>query len=109
ILLMRKWFTSRVGVRRGIYYIVETFIFKEPGYILSNLTPGHKPKELPTSWKNPFTGEERIGGMDELLLLAEDIGAGFIDTINEYWNNQISLGEFFAVIGNQSYETGLEL
>lgn len=109
MLRMRKLFISRIGIRRGIFYIAERLIFKEPGYILSNLSPGHKLKTLPSSWKNPFTGQKCAGGMKELLIEAQAVGTEFINKVNDYWNNNISLEEFRAIIGNKSYETGLEL
>lgn len=109
ILLIRKLFTSYIGFRRGIYYVAERLIFREPGYILCNLTPGHKPKRLPVKWVNPFTNEEITGGMTELLAAAEDIGGGFIDMANDYWQNKITIEEFSSAIGSESYETGLEI
>lgn len=109
ILFLRRCFTSRLGLRRWLFGLAERYLFKEEGYILSNLTPGRMPIKLPSGWVDPFSGEEHTGTMQDILIRAVDVGAEFLNQVQSYWNAEIPLEEFAQIIGNKSYETGLSL
>jgi len=63
---LRRLFTSRHGVRRAFYWVLELF-FGGRGFITGHVSPAHLKLNLPEDWTDPATGQERHGGAFALL------------------------------------------
>lgn len=105
---LHKQFASKYGFKKAIGFLVETLILHKPGLALSHMTPAKLSKHLPVSWHNPFTGDNIDGTAFDLLLPAEQVSMAFIKSAFAYWNGQLSTVQLNRLIGDHSYETGLE-
>lgn len=109
IRLVRAALRSRFGLMKRVYRMVEDKVLKNEGYILSHLTPSEPLKKLPPSWKNDFTGELTVGGIEECLKKAIAQGAEFIKAADDYWKKHITINDFLDIIKSRSYETDLDV
>lgn len=105
---LHKLFISRYGFKKAIGFLAETFVLRKPGYALSHMTPAKLSKHLPDKWQNPYTNETIDGGAFDLLLPAEQVSMAFIKCAFAFWNKQLSIVQLNRLIGDHSYETGLE-
>ena len=58
-------------------------------------------------WVNPFTGETVHAGPDALCREAETSAAALCEIALRYWDGRADASVVSAVIGSDSYETGL--
>lgn len=104
--LARWFFRSRFGVKKLAARGIDAAL-KKPHYALSHTQPRKLSPGLPQEWTDPFTGEEKTGGVDALLAAAEERGAGCLTALRRYWDGGLPLDDLARLLGSASYETGL--
>lgn len=110
----RRMFVSRLGIKRGFFWLVESFVGGR-GHITGHMTPAHlkgigeeAPKKLPDIWQNPFNGETVNRDLFELLEQAEQRSAAYLLAAQEYWQHRLTPEQLGRILGSMSYDTGLE-
>lgn len=106
--MLHKFFMSRFGIKKVFAFFIETFILRKPGLALSHMTPAKLVKNLPPLWVNQFTNEKIEGTAFELLPPAEQISTAFFKSAQGFWAGRLSYLQLTRLIGDHSYETGLE-
>jgi len=101
---LRGVFTSRFGVRRAFYWLVEPF-FGGRGFITGHVSP-RTLKDLPDPWQDPFTGEEHTGGVFALLPAAAQRASAFMLAALQCWMHQLPPEQLAAQLGSMSYTEG---
>ncbi len=111
--LLKYFVTDRIGFKRFIYSIVDKL--NRYGRMYSNLS--FHVKNIDTSlfnlnhgeWCNPID-KKLISTLSFLDLYNESITEGVykISSINDYFNNKISLDKVLEIIGNNSHVTGVD-
>ena len=101
---LRRLFTSRFGVRRALYGVVERFLGGK-GFITGHVSP-RKLKPLPDAWVDPFTGQQHTGGVFALLPLAKRRSAEYMSAALLLWMGRSSQAEFCQAVGSHSYTEG---
>ena len=72
------------------------------------MTPACAPRKgFADVWVNPFTGETVHAGPDALCREAETSAAALCEIALRYWDGRADASVVSAVIGSDSYETGL--
>lgn len=104
--LARWFFRSRFGVKKLAARGVDAALGK-PHYALSHTQPRKLLPGVPEDWTDPFTGEEKQGGVAALLAAAEERGAGYLAALRRYWDGGLPLDSLARLLGSASYETGL--
>ncbi|MBC5581458.1 zinc dependent phospholipase C family protein [Anaerofilum sp. BX8] len=104
--LARWFFRSRFGVKKLAARGIDAAL-KKPHYALSHTQPRKLLPGLPQEWTDPFTDEEKTGGIDALLAAAEERGAGRLTALRRYWDGGLPLDDLARLLGSASYETGL--
>ena len=102
---IRQLFPSRFGVRRALFWLVEP-LFGGRGFITGHISPRKLEKDLPETWTDPFTGEQKQGGAFTLLRHAEKRSALYILGALEYWMGKMPASSFFSLLGSMSYTEG---
>lgn len=105
IYRLRSIFPSRYGVKKALFTLVEP-MFGGRGFITGHVSPRHLVKDLPDTWTDPFTGEQRRGNAFALLREAEKRSGIFMAGALEYWMRGITGEEFFGLLGSMSYTEG---
>ncbi|MEG0804023.1 MAG: hypothetical protein RSF90_03600, partial [Pygmaiobacter sp.] len=103
---MRRCFPSRFGFKKQIAKLYDA-LAKKPNFASAHMLPKTLRNDLPTQWRDPYTGEQHRGGMAEILPLAEQLGAVRIAALVDYWNGALTLSTLENTLGNASYDTGL--
>ena len=104
---VRRLFPSRHGLRRGLFYLVETF-FGGRGYLTGHVSPRALAPDLPDEWVNPATGQRRRADIQSLLLLAEQNSVLFFSAALRYWTGILPERGVAGLLGSRDYETGTE-
>lgn len=103
---VRGLFTSRFGVRRAVYWLVEP-LFGGRGFITGHVSPAKLRADLPDAWVDPFTGAENVGGLFALLPKAQKRSGTFMAAALSVWMGAITWQDFDSVIGAMSYSQGI--
>lgn len=108
-LTVRKFLISPHGGKKFLARVMEPVLFGKKGgdKILSRMQPAKPLKKLPATWTNPYTHEETNVTLEELILLAEQVGAGYIVAALEFWLGNIDGAQLATVVGDNNYYTGL--
>ncbi len=104
---LRRLFTSRHGVRRAFYWVLELF-FGGRGFITGHVSPAHLKLNLPEDWTDPATGEERHGGAFALLKDAQHRCELFMTAALGHWMGKLDEEILEKTLGSMSYITGTE-
>lgn len=104
---LRRLFTSRHGVRRAFYWVLELF-FGGRGFITGHVSPAHLKLNLPEDWTDPATGEERHGGAFALLKDAQHRCELFMTAALGHWMGKLDEKILEKTLGSMSYITGTE-
>ena len=104
---LRRIFTSRHGVRRAFYWVLELF-FGGRGFITGHVSPAHLKLNLPEDWTDPATGEERHGGAFALLKDAQHRCELFMTAALGHWMGKLDEEILEKTLGSMSYITGTE-
>lgn len=75
--------------------------------VVNKIPPVPVMPDLPTTWKNPHTGEEMFLSFDQLLALAQQTGAACIVAAMQYWLGEIDERHLAKILGDNDYYTGL--
>lgn len=102
---LRGIFTSRFGVRRALFWLVEP-LFGGRGMITGHVTPRRLDSRLPDTWIDPFTGQTHTGGVFALLPQAQKRSEKYMAAALEVWMKAISWEAFAQQIGSMSYTEG---
>lgn len=102
---VRRLFTSRHGIRTGLFYLVETF-WKGRGFLTGHVSPRPLRLDLPDEWTDPATGEARKGGAFALLKEAEKRSAVYMTAALQYWMGHLTETELSTLLGSMDYTTG---
>ena len=102
---VRRLFASRHGVRKGLFWLVETF-WHGRGFLTEHVTPRALRLDLPDDWTDPATGEARHDGVFALLKQAEQRSASYMQAALANWMDKLPDTELNALLGSMDYITG---
>lgn len=103
--MVRRLFASRHGVRKGLFFVIETF-WHGRGFLTEHVTPRALRLDLPDDWTDPVTGEARHDGVFALLKQAEQRSATYMQAALANWMDKLSDAELAEVLGSMDYTTG---
>lgn len=106
-VLLRRFFHSPLRIKKALAALAELTAFHKRGFITCHITPARLKKRLPKTWIDPFTGEEKEGGIDAVLQAAEARCTVLMRSARKYWEGRLAVSTLTRHIGNSSYETGL--
>ena len=104
---VRRLFTSRHGLRRGLFYVVETF-FGGRGFLTGHVSPRALALNLPDDWTDPATGQQHHGGAFALLKQAERLSALYMTGALQHWMGVLPQTDMVKLLGSRDYGTGTE-
>ena len=102
---LRGLFTSRFGVRRAFYWLIEP-VFAGRGYITGHVTPSKMKPDLPDIWTDPFSGEKRQGDIFTLLEQAQSRSEKYMAATILAWGGQLPGPALAEQLGSMSYLEG---
>ncbi len=103
--VLRGLFTSRLGVRRAFYWLIEP-LFAGRGYITGHVTPRKMKKDLPAAWIDPFAGTEHGEDIFALLEQAQSRSEKYMAATILAWAGQQSGQALAEQLGSMSYLEG---
>lgn len=102
---VRGLFTSRFGVRRAAFSVLERFMGRK-GFITGHISPRKLSPDLPDVWTDPFGSGKHTGGIGALLSEAQARCEKYMSAAERLWSGEITGDAFRAVIGSASYVRG---
>lgn len=106
---VKNWLYSPMENKHIFAPVIEKLLGLEKGYISSRLQPCRKEFFDIDVWRNNPVGFFRIDTIEELLDMADNVGADYIKIGLDYFHGITSLSDLKEDIGCKSYETGLAL
>lgn len=103
---VHRSFRSRYGAKKLLARLLDA-VLRKPGFAQSHMQPCKLKPGLPSEWTDPFTGNTHTGGMEAILVQAEQAGSERLRALSGYWKGEISRDTLASALGSASYNTGL--
>ncbi len=102
---LRGLFATRSRGRKAFYSFAES-TFAKRGYITGHVTPTPIKPDLPNTWTDPFTGEEKSGDVFALLEQAQHRSEKYMAAAILTWAGQQSRADLAEQLGSLCYLEG---
>lgn len=105
--LLRAVFVSRLGIKRGIFWLAERLAFGGPGFITGHVTPAYLRRSLPVHWQRPGDGRAMEGDVFALLGQGRCRCEELLRCYADFRSGRASADQLAGAIGSNGYDTGL--
>ena len=105
--LLRGIFVSRLGIKRGIFWLAERLAFGGPGFITGHITPARLRRSLPVHWQRPGDGRPMEGDVFFLLGQARIRCCELLRCYADFLAGRTDAQQLYKTIGSNGYDTGL--
>ncbi|MDD4850073.1 MAG: zinc dependent phospholipase C family protein [Gemmiger sp.] len=107
ITLLRGWFTSRTGVRRAVYWLIEPLMGGR-GKITGHVSPRRLKTNLPDTWQHPGTHQQAKGSAFALLQEAQKRSEVYMAALLGCRLGKLTPAQMAALLGSKSYTLGID-
>ncbi len=105
--LLRGIFVSRLGIKRGIFWLAERLAFGGPGFITGHVTPARLRRSLPVHWQRLGDGQPMEGDVFFLLGQARIRCCELLRCYADFLAGRTDAQQLYKTIGSNGYDTGL--